>query len=448
MLKRWNVSLILGTGTLAILGTFLVRSGILSSIHAFGDSTVGGPFLGLIAVMLAASIALVASRWQLLRTENRLDALLSRESFFLLNNLVLVGLAFVVFWGTFFPLISEAVTGSKASVGPPWFDRYTVPLALVLVLLTGIGPVVAWRKASLAGLRRHLALPVGAAALTLVVLLLAVPGVGDGPTALIMFCLGAFALAVTAQELWRGTRVRRVMSGEAAPVALVSLVRRNRRRYGGYIVHAGIAVLFIGVAASSSFMHKREVRMTPGQSAKVGDYTFRYEKPVAHVTEEKIALGARIGVSKDGKHVTTMETARGYYPVPAPMLGPVARYFADGEPETAVGLKAGWTHDIWSAVQPDLDPLQGFADKLDKAAKGKPPRFQAAAVGLLVSQYLHDPPPATFNLEVSPMVRWIWIGAIIVLGGALIALWPTAEYARRRVRAGYAARVARELGRA
>ena len=164
MLKVWNVSLVLATGVLAILGTFLVRSGILESIHAFGASTLGVPFLVLIVAMIGGSIALVASRAESLRSEHRLDSLLSREAAFLLNNLVLVALCFVVFWGTFFPLISEAVTGEEASVGPPWFDRYITPLALVLVLLSGIGPLIAWRRATAANLRRNFALPVGAGA--------------------------------------------------------------------------------------------------------------------------------------------------------------------------------------------------------------------------------------------------------------------------------------------
>ena len=159
MLKVWNVSLILATGTLAVLGTFLVRSGILDSIHAFGASTLGVPFVSLIGLMIAGSVYLVVTRRDALRSEHRLDSLLSREAVFVANNLVLVGLAFVVFWGTFFPLISEAVTGTKAAVGPPWFNRYTVPLALLLVLLSGIGPVIAWRRATLANARRNFLWP-------------------------------------------------------------------------------------------------------------------------------------------------------------------------------------------------------------------------------------------------------------------------------------------------
>ena len=213
MLKIWNVSLVLATGVLAILGTFLVRSGILDSIHAFGASTLGVPFLALIVTMIVGSIALVASRASDLRSEHRLDSLLSRESVFLLNNLVLVAMCFVIFWGTFFPLISEAITGEEASVGPPWFDQYTVPLALMLVLLSGIGPVIAWRRATASNLRRNLLKPALAG---LVVLAgLAALGVGSEPAALLMFGLGAFVLAAVGQELWRGVRARRAMSGDA-----------------------------------------------------------------------------------------------------------------------------------------------------------------------------------------------------------------------------------------
>src|SRR5215203_3013955 len=296
MLKVWNVSLVLATGVLAILGTFLVRSGILESIHAFGASTLGVPFLALIVVMIAGSIALVASRAESLRSEHRLDSLLSREAAFLLNNLVLVALCFVVFWGTFFPLISEAFTGTEASVGPPWFDRYIVPLSLVLVLLSGIGPVIAWRRATAANLRRNLARPaiVGVA----VVVLLLVAGVSGSVTALLMFGLAAFVFGAVGQELWRGVRARRAMSSDSVPRAVVSLVQRNRRRWGGYLVHVGVAVLFAGVAASSAFQDARDVQLQVGQTARVGGYELTYVRPTgalraaANGRLEKIDLGA------------------------------------------------------------------------------------------------------------------------------------------------------------
>ena len=320
MLKVWNVSLPLATGILAIMGTFMVRSGILDSIHAFGGATLGVPFLVLISALLAGSIYLVVSRRAILASTHRLDSLLSREAIYLFNNLVLVGLAFVIFWGTWFPKISEALTGQAASVGPPWFDRYTVPLALILVLLSGIGPVIAWRRATPRGVLRNLLVPIAAALLTLVVLI----GVGgqsitQKPLAIAMFCCAAFALGSVAQELWRGARVRRGASGEAPPVGLLALIRRNRRRYGGYIVHVGMAVLFVGVAASSSFQHVSQLRsFSPGQSTRVGAYTIHYVRPTAALTRHDdpthtgstLNVGAVLRVTKDGRYITTLRPAR------------------------------------------------------------------------------------------------------------------------------------------
>jgi cytochrome c-type biogenesis protein CcmF len=452
MLKIWNVSLVLATGVLAILGTFLVRSGILDSIHAFGASTLGVPFVALIATMAAGSIGLVVWRRASLRSEHRLDSLFSREAVFLLNNLVLVGLCFVVFWGTFFPLISEALTGDKASVGPPWFDRYTVPLALVLVLLSGVGPVIAWRKASLRGLARNLAAP-QTAGLGVPILLLAL-GVSGHASALIMFGCGAFALTAVGQEFWRGAGARRAMTGDAPPMALLALVRRNRRRYGGYVVHAGMAVLFIGVAASSAFAHQRDARLSPGQTTKVGGYDVRYVKPTFDVAHDKrdtgaiVSLGAVLDVSKNGKHVTTLNPSRGYYPsVDVAQDGPVGRFYK-GESTSEVGLQAGLRRDLWTAIEPDISRIERLADVADRKFPDATPRLSLFIAGTLAAGYAKHPPPATFRVIDSPLVTWIWLGGFIVIGGALIALWPAPDPARRRVTATLRARVAQELGRA
>jgi cytochrome c-type biogenesis protein CcmF len=456
MLKVWNVSLVLATGVLAILGTFLVRSGILESIHAFGASTLGIPFLVLIVAMIGGSVALVASRASELRSEHRLDSLLSREAVFLLNNLVLCGLAFVIFWGTFFPLISEALTGEQRSFGPPVFDRYTVPLALLLVLLSGVGPVIAWRRATPLNLRRNLLKPV-VAGVAVLAFLVAV-GVADEPKALAMFGLAAFVLAAVGQEFWRGVRARRAMAGGTVPAALVALVRRNRRRYGGYLVHAGVAVLFVGIAASSSFQDEQDVQLSPGQSARVGAYTVTYVKPTADLRAagngrlEKIDLGAQMRVARDGKTVGTMHTERSYFPSVAPFLGPVSRFF-EGEATSEVGLQAGWRRDIWMAIAPDIDTLRPRITEGDKVftnAKSLTPAQRDAFLGQalrgLASSYAADPPPATFRLLVSPMVNWIWIGALIAFCGGLIALWPGGPRgATSRVTAGYAARVGRDV---
>jgi cytochrome c-type biogenesis protein CcmF len=456
MLKVWNVSLVLATGILSILGTFLVRSGILESIHAFGASTLGVPFLVLIIVMIAGSVALVLSRAPQLRSDHRLDSLLSRESVFLLNNLVLVALCFVVFWGTFFPLISEALTGAEASVGPPWFNRYTVPLALILVLLSGLGPVLAWRRATPANLRRNLLLPTGAALLVALALVALTPA-EDSIGALLMFMFGAFVLAVVGQELWRGVRARRAMSGDALPLALVNLVRRNRRRYGGYTVHVGVAVLFIGVAASSAFQDARDVRLAPGDTERVGGYDITYVEPTSDLVAasngrlERIDLGARMRVSRDGAPVATLETERSYFPSVDPSMGPVSRFF-EGEATSEVGLRAGWRQDVWMAVSPDVALLRDRVEEgdkvfgaLDEAPAAQRDPLLAQALNGLAGSYVRDERPATFRLIVSPMVQWMWVGALIVIAGTLIALWPAPPTGPRAERAQYAARVAREL---
>ncbi len=452
MLKVWNVSLVLATGTLAIMGTFLVRSGILNSIHAFGGATLGVPFVVLIAVLIAGSIYLVVSRRSMLRSEHRLDSLLSRESIFLANNLVLVGLCFVIFWGTYFPLISEAVTGSEASVGPPWFDRYTVPLALVLVLLSGIGPVIAWRRATLANARRHFLAPTALALLTLVVLLAA--GVQEKPFAIAMFCCGAFVFGSIGGEFFRGARARRAMAHEAVPVALLALVRRNRRRYGGYIVHLGMAVLFIGVAASSSFQHASELGLSPGQSTRVGAYSIRYVRPTATITPKydaahtgsTLSLGAVLDVTKHGHHVATLQPSEGYYASEEASQGSVGSLIG-GQPVSHVAMDAGISRDVWTAIEPDIEtPTLKRIVSIGNSTL--PPEDAVVAIGYLARSYLEHPPQAQFHFIVSPLVMWIWVGGLIVFGGGLIAIWPAPSVVRRRVSMRLRARAAHGLARA
>jgi cytochrome c-type biogenesis protein CcmF len=441
MLKVWNVSLVLATGTLAIMGTFLVRSGVLSSIHAFGGATLGVPFVVLIGVLILGSIYLVSSRRSLLSSEHRLDSLLSRESAFLANNLVLVSLCFVIFWGTYFPLISEAFTGRVSSVGPPWFDRYTVPLALMLVLLSGIGPVIAWRKATLANTRRNFLVPVSLALLTLVALLAG--GVATSkPLAITMFCCAAFALGSVGQEYWRGVRARRAIAGESGPVALVALVKRNRRRYGGYIVHIGMAVLFVGVAASSSFQHASELSLSAGQSTKVGGYTVRYVRPSATITPKydaahtgaTLSLGAVLDVSKRGRHVATLTPSEGFYDSGNPSQGSVG-HLIGGQAVSHVSMNAGLTRDVWSAIAPDINTprLQRIITIANNTIPLVRPDEGTIAVAVMAREYMKSPPPAMFKLIVSPLVMWIWIGGGIVFGGGLIAMWPAPSAVRRRV---------------
>jgi cytochrome c-type biogenesis protein CcmF len=450
MLKVWNASLVLASGTLAIIGTFLVRSGILSSIHAFvSDPTLNFSFVGLIAVMVVGSVSLVMWRRERLRTEARLDSLISREAVFLFQNLLLVALTAVVFWITFFPLISEAITGTQVSVGPPAFRPFVVPLALLLVLLSGIGPIIAWRRVTVSKLRRSFAFPALATVLTLAVLLLV--GAAAHAFALLMFCAGTFVVSAVAHEFWRGTRARQAMTAESAPAALFGLVRRNRRRYGGYLVHAGVAVALIGVAASTSFQQSRTATIGPGQSVTSDGYRFTYVRPTASATAEKISLGADIAVSNSsgGGRVANLHTSYGLYPS-QDSTHPVGRFFL-GSAESRVGLKSGFTQDIWTVINPNITPLNGLIARGD-AVLGKaltdamrgPAATQSRALSLLyqardiairsiAQRFITHPWKATFLIIVSPLVTWLWLGAIIAALGGLIALWPMSPPRRRRL---------------
>ncbi len=467
MLKVWNASLVLAAGTLSILGTFLVRSGILDSIHAFGASTLGIPFVLLIAAMVTGSIGLIVWRREQLRSDAQLESLVSREAVFLFQNLVLVAMVFVIFWITFFPLISQALTGTKVSVGPPAFRPFIVPLALILVLLSGIGPIIAWRRVTVANLRRNFTIPVIAGVTTFVVLLFWNGGPSSRPFALIMFALAGFVLASVAQELWRGVAARRAMSHDAVPLAFVRLVRRNRRRYGGYIVHAGLAVLLVGVAASSSFQHSQDVVLSPGQRAHVDGYTFRYVRPTEAVSAQKISFGAVLDVTKGGKHVTTVTTTRGFYPSQDPTQGIVGRFF-NGEADSQVGLQAGLRRDIWTVINPDLTTLQPLINQantlfasyatsaMKQVARLPADQQQQAlaplwterdiAVAALARRFVTHPWPTEFLLIVDPLVTWIWLGALIIGGGGLIALWPVPALSRRRAAAARTARPAASPG--
>ena len=313
-----------------------MRSGILDSIHAFGASTLGIPFVVLIGAMVIGSISLILWRREQLRSDARLESLLSREAVFLFQNLVLVGMVFVVFWITFFPLISEAITGTKVSVGPPAFRPFIVPLALILVLLSGIGPIIAWRRVTAANLRRNFTIPVAAGLITLFVLLFWPGGPSSRPFALIMFALAAFVLASVTQELTRGVVARRAMTQDPVPLAFVRLIRRNRRRYGGYIVHAGLAILLVGVAASSSFQHSQDVILKPGQRASVDGYTMRYVRATDSVSAQKISFGAVLDVTKGGKHVTRVTTTRSFYPSQNPSDGLIGKFFDTANSDSQV----------------------------------------------------------------------------------------------------------------
>ena len=373
MLKVWNVSLVLATGTLAIMGTFLVRSGVLNSIHAFGGQTLGVPFVCLIAVMIAGSIYLVVTRREMLRSEHRIDSLLSRESIFLANNVVLVGLCFVIFWGTYFPLISEALTGKEASVGPPWFDRYTVPLALILVLLSGIGPVIAWRRATLANARRNFLAPVAIALAH-----------GRGPAA-----RGRLGQAVRAGDvLLRRVRLRLRRPG----------VRPRRARAAGDGRRGG-AGRAGGARAPQppplrrlhrAYRHRGAVRRRgrllvlpargpsrpsrSGSPARVGAYTVHYVRPTATVTPKQRRRphrldpqprgGARCEQARAPRRDAVSE--RGLLRLRRTLARGRSGSLIGGQPVSHVAMSAGVTRDVWTRDRAEHRNSAAEADRRNR----------------------------------------------------------------------------------
>jgi cytochrome c-type biogenesis protein CcmF len=457
MLKVWNAALIVGSFSLALLGTFLVRSGVLQSIHAFGDNTVGPYILGLIAMVLIGSTGLIVSRLDDLRSEKRIDSLVSREAVFIVNNLLLVALTAVIFWGTFFPLISELFTGSKASLAAPWFDRYTTPLAIGLVLFTGIGPLLAWRRVSWASAKRVFLVPAIVAAIAALGLAL-LSDAAQKPWALALFVFAAFALTGLGQEFWRGAAARRSLAGGSMPAALVGVVSRNRRRYGGYVVHIGVAVLLIGIAASSSFQTNRDVTLRPGQRTLVDGREITYVKPTVSVTPDYLEFGNVLRVEEDGKRTATLHPSRRYFRPTGVPGGTIGGFFR-GESTSEVDLDPGFGTDLWIAPQPDISAVQRRVRAADKGfracvsgAPGTPPQCKALAATMraaaadpqlrpaalaqiasiqsatatkIAKSYLGDGSATIFKVIVNPLVTWMWIGGLIALIGALIALWPS-----------------------
>jgi cytochrome c-type biogenesis protein CcmF len=457
MLKVWNATLIVGTFSMALLGTFLVRSGVLQSIHAFGDNTVGPYLLALIGIVVIGSTLLIVSRLDDLRSTKRIDSLFSRESIFLINNLLLVGMTLVIAWGTFFPLISELFTGNKSSLAAPWFDHYTTPLAILLVVFTGVGPLLAWRRVTWESARKSFRLPILIGLMTALVLGFFTVA-AHKPWALACFALAAFAIAGVTQEFYNGAAARKRMTGDSLPAALIGVTTRNRRRYGGYIAHLGIAVLLIGIAASSSFQTNENIDLKPGETKMVDGYEVTYLRPYVKVDEEKTTFGAYLRVAKDGNLVARLDPSRRFFRPTGQQTGTISSYY-EGEATSEVGLKAGLLHDIWTAVEPNITTVQHQSALADKgferciqAGPGTPLQckqlavlmgaaaknpalvpqateqintLQALSAEKIADNYVKSNVAATFKVIINPLVTWMWIGGLIGVFGALIAVWPT-----------------------
>jgi cytochrome c-type biogenesis protein CcmF len=374
MLKVWNLALVILTFTLTIFGTFLTRSGILSSVHAFSEGGVGPLFLAFIAVILLVSFVLLAKRSDGLRAEGDIESLVSRETAFLMNNLLLLGFAFAVFLGTLFPLLSEAVRGVKVSVGEPFFNKVNVPIGLALIFLMGIGPLIAWRRSSPESLRRNFSLPLVLAAVSAGVA--ATMGVG-GLYPLLAFALAVFVAATVIQEFYRGARARRRITGEGYLVALSRLTRRGRRRYGGLIVHLGVVLVVVGITASTVFKQEKEVNLHRGESVELGRYHVRFDDLAAWQEPHRFVVEGTFTVFNAGHELGPMRPAKRFYASEQQPIGTV---------------------DVRSTPREDLY--------------------------LILSSFERDGTSATLKVMVRPLVMWIWIGGAVMALGAIVAVWP------------------------
>jgi cytochrome c-type biogenesis protein CcmF len=383
MLKVWNVVLVSFAFCLSIFGTFLTRSGIVSSIHSFTQSSIGGWFLGFIILAVAFCGALIFLRLPDLRSRTKLESLVSREATFLYNNLLLVALCLTILWGVAWPIVSEAVRGEQVVVGRPYYDFFLRVFGLPLLLLMGIGPLIAWRRASLRGLWRTFTAPtLGALG---VGLLLVALGAGSSIPGLIAYTFAAFVTVTIVQEFVRGTRARRALSREPWPVAFSSLVARNRRRYGGYVVHFAVVLLAIGIAGSSAYDRVAEGRLSPGQSLAVGDYQLTYrgveERQAANATEVRAQLDVRRGDADLGR----VEAGKNAYDV-------------EQQVSNEVGIRSDWV------TGEDL---------------------------FVIAEQVNPDGTVYFRVFVKPLVNLIWLAGIVFVLGSLITLWPDAREERR-----------------
>ena len=379
MLKMWNMILILITFTLCIFGTFLTRSGIVSSVHSFTASSLGPIFLAFVFLILFVCIYLLTTRSKYLKSEKKLESFASRESGFLFNNVIFVSICFAVFWGTMFPVFSEAFTGSQITVGPPFFNQIIIPISLILLFLSGIGPLLAWRKTSKESLVRNFSIP---SILGLVVVLIGILMGLIGLYPIITTFLCAFVFFTIVLEFWRGIKVRNNKYNENIIIALLNMINKNRSRYGGYIVHLGIVIMFIGFIGKA-FDIEKESSLRIGESISLSNYKITLLNLRESERPNHYAWIADLEVEKDGKIISTL--------VPEKRV-----YFHKNEnpdrrqPHSELSIFSTWREDIYSifgGIDTEKDLL-------------------------------------SIKIMINRLVKLVWLGGYFVLFGTVIALWP------------------------
>jgi cytochrome c-type biogenesis protein CcmF len=389
MLRIWNVVLVILAFSLSLFGTFLTRSGVINSIHSFTQSSIGPWFLAFIAVTVSVSLGLLFWRLPLLRSPTRLESVISREAAFLYNNLLLLALCLTILWGVVYPLISEAVRGESVVLGRSYYDFFLRVFGLPLLLLMGIGPLIAWRRASLNSLATTFRWPTVTALAAGVVLILL--GSGSSLPGLVTYTFATFVVATIALEFARGTRARKALAETSWPGAFSSLISRNRRRYGGYVVHAAIVLLAVGVAGSSAFDSVAEAKLRPGQSMHIGDYTLGYRSLAERQGPNAMEVRANLDVRRGGRDLGTLKAGKNAYAV-------------EQQVSNEVGIRSDWLR---------LEDLFVIADQIN--------------------------PDGTvyFRVFVKPLVNLIWIAGFVFVLGSVITLWPDAREQRRLVARSY-----------
>ncbi|MGH9395337.1 MAG: heme lyase CcmF/NrfE family subunit [Terriglobia bacterium] len=374
MLKVWNVVLVILTFVLAVFGDFLTRSGIIDSVHAFVQSDIGPYFVVFLGIVLAVSLTLLFLRLDFLKSENKLDSVVSRESGFLFNNWILLALVFAVLWGTVFPIISKAVEHQTVTVGPPFFNKVAIPMGLMLLFLTGVGPLLAWRKTSFESLKRNFTVPVAVAAIVGVIMFAA--GLRNLFSWMSLF-LATFVAVCIFGEFYKGARTRQKGTGEGFFQSLYNLSARNTRRYGGYIIHLGIVLIFVGLAGLVFQTHSKTL-MQPGDVMQAGNYLLRCDSLSGGDTPNYTYQNAVLTVLKDGKAFATVTPQRRFYK-------------ASQQPVSHVAIRRSLVEDLYVVLS------------------GQDPGTNKAVIEVFVN----------------PLVIWVWIGGIIMVLGTLIALIPS-----------------------
>ncbi|HAX47261.1 MAG TPA: cytochrome C biogenesis protein, partial [Nitrospina sp.] len=387
MMKVWNMSLVLLTFVMTIFGTFITRSGLIQSVHTFDEATLGYYFLGFLFFIIAVCSVMIVWRLPLLKSKNELDSFLSREASFLFNNLLLLGIGFATFWGTIFPIISEAVRGIKITVGPPFYNQVNVPIGLALLALIGIGPVIAWRRATWSNLKKNFHKPVAVALVGGAVLYPILPLSNRSEIyTFIAFILCMFVTSSILLEFFKGTMARSQSHEETTVGALGSMIWHNKRRYGGYVVHIGVVMIYAGIAASQSYGTHIEKRMKIGDTIEISDYMLRYEKIAAvQATSVKTRIIAQLAVERDGRRIWTARPEKEFYK-------------GQTQPVSEVDVRSTLASDLY----------------------------------VILADFSEDD-SATIKVYYNPMVSWLWMGGWVIALGTMVCAWPDRLEQRRRL---------------